>query len=99
MVKCVMTANVAKCRRGDLLPSAVCNILHDRLMAARFKERIREQTRGTRGISLRQMVKALAPSLPGAPGSFGDCQTPGGLQSLEMWRALTVPGGSRTRLI
>ena len=52
---------------------------------ARFKERIREQTRRTRGISLRQMVKEIATYLRGWLGSFGDCQTPSGLQSLETW--------------
>jgi RNA-directed DNA polymerase len=50
---------------------------------ARFKERIREQTRRTRGISLAQMVKELATHLRGWLGYFGDCQTPSVLQSLE----------------
>jgi RNA-directed DNA polymerase len=52
---------------------------------ARFKERIREQTRRTRGISLAQMVKELATYLRGWLGYFGDCQTPSVLQSLESW--------------
>jgi RNA-directed DNA polymerase len=52
---------------------------------ARFKERIREQTRRTRGISLRQMVKELTTSLRGWLGYFGDCPTPSGLQRLETW--------------
>jgi RNA-directed DNA polymerase len=52
---------------------------------ARFKERIREQTWRTRGISLRQMVKELATYLRGWLGYRGDCQTPSVLQSLEMW--------------
>src|SRR5271156_1872310 len=43
---------------------------------ARFKERVREQTRRTRGISLRQMVKELATYLRGWLGYFADCQTP-----------------------
>ena len=47
---------------------------------ARFKERIREQTRRTRGISLTQMVKDLATYLRGWLGYFGDCQTPSVLQ-------------------
>ena len=51
----------------------------------RFKERIREQTRRTRGISLTQMVKELATYLRGWLGYFGDCQTPSVLQSLESW--------------
>jgi RNA-directed DNA polymerase len=52
---------------------------------ARFKERIREQTRRTRGISLSQMVKELVTYLRGWLGYFGDCQTPSVLQRLESW--------------
>jgi len=52
---------------------------------ARFKERIREQTRRTRGISLPQMVKELVTYLRGWLGYFGDCQTPSVLQRLESW--------------
>jgi RNA-directed DNA polymerase len=52
---------------------------------ARFKERVREQIRRTRGISLRQMVKELTTSLRGWLGYFGDCQTPSVLQRLETW--------------
>ena len=48
----------------------------------RFKERIREQTYRTRGVSLTQMVKEIA---AGWLGYFGDCQTPSVLQSLESW--------------
>jgi len=51
----------------------------------RFKERIRELTRRTRGISLTQMVKEIATYLRGWLGYFGDCQTPWVLQSLESW--------------
>ena len=52
---------------------------------ARFKERIRERTRRTRGISLSQMVKEITTYLRGWLGYFSDCQTPTGLQSLEAW--------------
>src|SRR5438876_7563777 len=52
---------------------------------ARFKERIREQTRRTRGISLALMVKQIATYLRGWLGYFGDCQTPSVLQRLEAW--------------
>lgn len=51
----------------------------------RFKERIREQTHRTRGISLPQMVKELVTYLRGWLGYFGDCQTPSVLQRLESW--------------
>src|SRR5712672_3300957 len=52
---------------------------------ARFKERIREQTRRTRGSSLAQMIKELVTYLRGWLGYFGDCQTPSVLHSLEAW--------------
>jgi RNA-directed DNA polymerase len=52
---------------------------------ARFKQRIREQTRRTCGISLAQMVKEIATYLRGWLGYFGDCQTPSVLQRLESW--------------
>jgi RNA-directed DNA polymerase len=52
---------------------------------ARFKARILEQTRRTRGISLQQMVKDLTTYLRGWLGYFGDCQTPSVLQGLESW--------------
>jgi RNA-directed DNA polymerase len=52
---------------------------------ARFKERIREQTRRTRGISLSQMVKEITTYLRGWLGYFGDCQTPSVLQDLGSW--------------
>ena len=52
---------------------------------ARFKERIREQTRRTRSISLPQMVKQTTTYLRGWLGYFGDCQTPSVLRRLESW--------------
>jgi len=53
---------------------------------ARFKERIREQTRRTRGISLQQMVNdEVTIYLREWLGYFGDCQTPSVLQRLESW--------------
>jgi len=52
---------------------------------ARFKARIREQSRRTRGISLTQMVKQITTYLRGWLGYFGDCQTPSVLQRLETW--------------
>src|SRR5215472_8849955 len=52
---------------------------------ARFKERIREQTRRTRGISLQQMVEQITTYLRGWLGYFGACQTPSVLRDLEAW--------------
>jgi RNA-directed DNA polymerase len=51
----------------------------------RFKERVRELTRRTRGISRQQMAKELTLYLRGWIGYFGKCQTPSVLQNLEQW--------------
>src|SRR5271157_5874762 len=51
----------------------------------RFRERVRELTRRTRGISIERMSKELALYLRGWIGYFGKCQTPSVLQSLEEW--------------
>jgi RNA-directed DNA polymerase len=52
---------------------------------ARFKARVRELTRRTKGASLRQIVEELSRYLIGWRGYFGICQTPSVLQSLESW--------------
>jgi RNA-directed DNA polymerase len=52
---------------------------------ARFKERVREQTQRTRGLSLPHMVKDLTTYLRGWLGYLGDCQTPAVLHRLETW--------------
>jgi RNA-directed DNA polymerase len=51
----------------------------------RFKERVREMTRRTRGVSLEEMVKQLTVYLRGWREYFGFCQTPSVLQSLDEW--------------
>jgi RNA-directed DNA polymerase len=51
----------------------------------RFKERVRELTRRTRGVSTERMAEELAQYLRGWIGYFGRCQTPSVLQSLEEW--------------
>jgi RNA-directed DNA polymerase len=51
----------------------------------RFKERVRELTSRTRGISMERVAKELALYLRGWIGYFGKCQTPSVLQSLEEW--------------
>jgi RNA-directed DNA polymerase len=51
----------------------------------RCKQRVRELTRRTRGISLDQMTKELASYLRGWKGYFGFSQTPSVLQRLEEW--------------
>jgi RNA-directed DNA polymerase len=51
----------------------------------RFKERIRELTRRTRGISIERMIEELRRYMIGWRGYFGFCQTPSILKDLEGW--------------
>jgi len=51
----------------------------------RFKARVRELTRRTRGISLPRMVNQLADYLRGWRGYFSFCQTPSVLKELDSW--------------
>ena len=51
----------------------------------RCKQRLRELTRRTRGVSLEQMIKELAAYLRGWKGYFGFCQTPWTLRNLDYW--------------
>jgi RNA-directed DNA polymerase len=51
----------------------------------RFKERVRELTRRTRGVSMERMAEELALYLRGWIGYFGTCETPSVLQNLEEW--------------
>jgi RNA-directed DNA polymerase len=52
---------------------------------SRFKDRIRELTRRTRGVSIERMAKDITQYLSGWLGYFGKCQTPSVLGKLEMW--------------
>jgi RNA-directed DNA polymerase len=52
---------------------------------ARFKGRVRELTRRTRGVSIESMVTQLSTYLRGWHGYFGFCQTPTVLGDLESW--------------
>ena len=52
---------------------------------ARFKARVRELTRRTRGRSLAQIIKELSIYLIGWRGYFGFCQTPSVLRALDEW--------------
>jgi RNA-directed DNA polymerase len=52
---------------------------------ARFRERVREITRRTRGVALAQVVGELAPYLRGWRSYFGFCQTPEVLANLDAW--------------
>jgi RNA-directed DNA polymerase len=51
----------------------------------RFKLRVRELTRRTRGVSLTQLMEQLAPYLIGWRGYFSFCQTPRVLSNLDAW--------------
>jgi len=51
----------------------------------RFKDRVRELTRRTRGVRLPVMVNQLAVYLRGWRGYFGFCQTPSVLKDLDSW--------------
>lgn len=51
----------------------------------RFKKRVREVTRRTRGISIETMVAELAQYLRGWLGYFGRCETPSVLRGLGEW--------------
>jgi len=52
---------------------------------ARFKAKVRELTRRTRGQSLTQIAKGLSTYLIGWRGYFGFCQTPSVLRRLDEW--------------
>ena len=51
----------------------------------RFKERVRELTDRTRGVSIKRMAEDLTRYLRGWIGYFGKCETPSVLQDLEQW--------------
>ena len=51
----------------------------------RFKERIRELTERTRGISIERMIGELRPYMIGWRGYFGFCETPTTLRDLDTW--------------
>jgi RNA-directed DNA polymerase len=52
---------------------------------ARFKSRVRQLTRCTKGDSLKQITKGLTCYLIGWRAYFGFCQTPSVLRELEQW--------------
>jgi len=51
----------------------------------RYKDRIRELTRRTRGVSIETMAGQLTVYLRGWIGYFGRCDTPSVLEKLEQW--------------
>ncbi|MFH1110179.1 MAG: group II intron maturase-specific domain-containing protein [Planctomycetota bacterium] len=51
----------------------------------RLRERVRELTRRTRGVSVSRMTEQLRSYLIGWTGYFGWCETPSVLRDLESW--------------
>ena len=51
----------------------------------RFKQKVRELTERTRGVSIERMTKELADYLRGWKGYFGFCETPSVLRNLDKW--------------
>ena len=51
----------------------------------RFKERVREITSRTRGVSIERMADELTRYLRGWIGYFGKCETPTVLEGLQKW--------------
>jgi RNA-directed DNA polymerase len=51
----------------------------------RFKARVRELARRTRGQSLAQIVRELSVCLRGWRGYFGFCKTTSALRALDYW--------------
>src|SRR6266568_2988410 len=80
---------VARPEERKFLGFSIANDGSERRIAPKaldkFKNRIREITCRTRGISLQQMVADLTPYLIGWRGYFGFCQTPRVLTNLEAW--------------
>ena len=51
----------------------------------RFKERVRELTSRTKGVSIERMATDLSRYMRGWIGYFGKCETPSVLERLEKW--------------
>jgi RNA-directed DNA polymerase len=80
---------VARPEERKFLGFSIANDGSERRIASkaldRFKGKIRDMTRRTRGTSLAQVIEELTPYLIGWRGYFGFCQTPRVLTNLEAW--------------
>jgi RNA-directed DNA polymerase len=80
---------VARPEERQFLGFSISNDGSERRIAPKaldkFKARIRDMTRRTRGISLPQVIEELTPYLIGWRGYFGFCETPRVLTNLEAW--------------
>ncbi len=85
----VSKSAVARPEERKFLGFSISNDGRERRIAPpaldRFKMRIRELTRRTRGVSLPELIRELAPYLIGWRGYFGFCQTPRVLSNLGAW--------------
>ncbi len=88
---------VARPEERQFLGFSISNDGSERRIAphalAKFKTRIREITRRTRGLSLAQLIEELAPYLIGWRGYFGFCQTP---ECSPTWKPGSAEGYDRT---
>ena len=80
---------VARPEERKFLGFTISNDGSERRISAKaldkFKNRIRELTQRTRGVSLSKLVEPLARYLIGWRGYFGFCQTPRVLSNLDAW--------------
>ena len=80
---------VARPEERQLLGFSLANDGSERRIAPkaldRFKTRIRDLTRRTKGVSLAKLIEELAPYLIGWRGYFRFCQTPRVLANLDAW--------------
>src|ERR1700722_14166833 len=80
---------VARPEERKFLGFSIANDGSERRIAPKaldkFKGRIRDMTRRTRGFGLQQLIKELKPYIVGWRGYFGFCQTPRVLTNLEAW--------------
>src|SRR6516164_10908719 len=80
---------VARPEERKFLGFSIANDGSERRIAskalAKFKDRVRDITRRTRGLNLERIIKDLASYLIGWRGYFAFCQTPRVLTNLEAW--------------
>jgi RNA-directed DNA polymerase len=80
---------VARPEERKFLGFTISNDGSERRISAKaldkFKDRIRELTQRTRGVSLSKLVEPMARYLIGWRGYFGFCQTPRVLSNLDAW--------------
>ena len=82
-------SGVARPEERKFLGFSIANDGSERRIAskalAKFKDRVRDITRRTRGLNLERIIKDLASYLIGWRGYFAFCQTPRVLTNLEAW--------------